>query len=153
MVRIWGRVEREQSLISSFLMLSSFCFYLPLGIMGPLVTSKKFKDSHERAAPPLSLRLVSDAVLGVLRYCFWIMVTDVSTYFIYEQALTHHVRMMNIVVDSEIFVLSQPHLVDSLSLWSLCGLGYALGQFFHLKYVVMYGISGQYQDPSPLNAD
>ena len=114
MVRIWGRVEREQSLISSFLMLSAFCFYLPLGIMGPLVTSKKFKDSHERAAPSLSLRLVSDVVLGVLRYCFWIMVTDVSTYFIYEQALTHHVRMINIVIDSEIlFCLS-------LTWWTLC---------------------------------
>ena len=26
-------------------------------------------------------------------------------------------------------------------MWALCGMGYAMGQFFHLKYVVMYGMS------------
>lgn len=31
--------------------------------------------------------------------------------------------------------------VDKLEYVSLCGYGYAMGQFFHLKYVIQYGIS------------
>ena len=91
--RIWGRVEREQSLLSGFIMLSAFCFYLPLGIMGPLVTSKKFKDSFTRDPPPLSFKLLCDAFLGVFRYSLWMIVTELSTYFFYEQAFTHHVSI------------------------------------------------------------
>ena len=35
----------------------------------------------------------------------------------------------------------QPHLVTDLSLWALCGMGFAMGVWFHLKYVVMYGFN------------
>ena len=31
--------------------------------------------------------------------------------------------------------------MTKLPLWALCGMGYGMGQFFHLKYVVMYGMS------------
>ena len=35
----------------------------------------------------------------------------------------------------------QAEIVSQLPLWALCGMGYAMGQFFQLKYVVMYGMS------------
>lgn len=124
--RIWGRVQREEGVISGLVMLSAYCFYLPLGIMGPLVTSKKFKDSFDKEPSSLSFRFFFDAIYGILRYFLWLCVTDISTYVTFQQAFT---------------CLYQPHIVNHLSLWALCGMGYAMGQFFHLKYVVMYGIS------------
>ncbi|KAF7279993.1 hypothetical protein GWI33_006509 [Rhynchophorus ferrugineus] len=32
-------------------------------------------------------------------------------------------------------------LVSMLDMWSLCGYGYLMGQLFHIKYVVLYGLS------------
>lgn len=32
-------------------------------------------------------------------------------------------------------------MIKSLNNWTLYGYGYCMGQFFHMKYVVMYGIS------------
>jgi len=122
--RLWGRVEREASLTSGFFMLTAFCFYLPLGIMGPLVTSGKFKECSEQAGRPLNFQLLFDVITGSARYLLWIAVTEMSTYITFQQAFTYH-----------------PHIVSSMSLWALCGMGYAMGQFFHLKYVVMYGMS------------
>ena len=122
--RIWGRVEREESTLEGLTMLSAYSFYLPLGIMGPLVTSKTFKMSFQSDPPPLTLKLVWESLFGVGRYLLWLVVTDVSSYVTFQQAFTYH-----------------PNIVSSLSLWALCGMGYAMGQFFHLKYVVMYGMS------------
>ena len=62
--RYWGRVERETDLMAGFAMLTAYCFYLPLGIMGPLVTSKKFKDGAERAERPLGSELLVERCLG-----------------------------------------------------------------------------------------
>ena len=128
---------------SGLLALSAHCFYLPLGIMGPLVTSRAFKQSFSRAPPPLSLQLVGEAGLGLARYGLWFLVTEVSTFITFQQALAYHVSIRGSV--HVILVtygdLSQPHLVTKLSLWALCGMGYAMGQFFHLKYTVMYGFS------------
>ena len=42
---------------------------------------------------------------------------------------------------SSVVSFFQPHVVENLNLWALCGMGYALGQFFQLKYVIMYGTS------------
>ncbi|KAG5891423.1 hypothetical protein JTB14_031489 [Gonioctena quinquepunctata] len=35
----------------------------------------------------------------------------------------------------------QLELIENLDSWSLYGYGYTMGQFFHLKYVVLYGLS------------
>eukprot|EP00092_Neocalanus_flemingeri_P032713 GFUD01035582.1.p1 GENE.GFUD01035582.1~~GFUD01035582.1.p1 ORF type:complete len:532 (+),score=158.44 GFUD01035582.1:59-1654(+) len=121
--RIWYKVERE-TVVTSFLMLTAFCFYLPLGVMGPLVSSKTFKDSFAAPLQPLDRTLCVTVLSSCLRYGVWFTVTDVSLYFLYQQALTLH-----------------PSIVSSLNLWALCGMGYFMGQFFQLKYVVMYGWS------------
>ena len=41
--RIWGDVAREGSHAEGLLHLAAFCFYLPLGIMGPLINSDVFE--------------------------------------------------------------------------------------------------------------
>ena len=97
--RHWSRVERETSLAAGFTMLTAYCFYLPLGIMGPLVTSKKFKESTERAERPLGSQLLLDSVFGFARYGLWLCVTDISTYITFQQAFTYHVsRNINILL-------------------------------------------------------
>jgi len=121
--RIWGNVEKE-SLLQGLLMLVAFCFYLPLGIMGPLVTSKTFKQSFSSPSSPVDKSRLKDIITQVLRYTIWFCVTDISLYFLFQQAFT-----------------LKPQLVKSLNLWTLCGMGYFMGQFFQLKYVVMYGWS------------
>ena len=93
--RHWSRVERETSLVSAFIMLTAYCFYLPLGIMGPLVTSKKFKESTEREERALGSRLLLDAMFGFARYGLWLCVTDISTYFTFQQAFTYHVSTLS----------------------------------------------------------
>ena len=73
-------------------MLTAYCFYLPLGIMGPLITSKTFKECMSKDAPPLGFKLLFDALFGVARYMLWMCITDMSTYFVFQQAFTYHVR-------------------------------------------------------------
>ena len=75
----------------AFLHLVSYCFYLPLGIMGPLVTSKKFKESTEREERALGSKLLVEAMFGFARYGLWLCVTDISTYITFQQAFTYHV--------------------------------------------------------------
>ena len=94
--RQWGRVEREPSMGASFVMMTAFCFYLPLGIMGPLVTSKKFKESSEKDGRPLRFELLFDVIFGSVRYLVWMVVTELSTYFTFQQALTYHVSMSGV---------------------------------------------------------
>ena len=38
----------------AFLHLVSYCFYLPLGIMGPLVSSQTYRESFLRTPPPIN---------------------------------------------------------------------------------------------------
>ena len=38
--RLWGRTAPEPGLMAGLLNITAFSFYLPLGVMGPLVTSK-----------------------------------------------------------------------------------------------------------------
>ena len=93
--RIWGRVEREQGLVEGFLMLSAYCFYLPLGIHGPLVTSRTFKKSFTDEVPPLSSKIILHAVIGVLRYLLWTAVAEIFTYILFQGALKYHVSYRN----------------------------------------------------------
>ena len=85
--RIWGNVEKE-SLLQGLLMLVAFCFYLPLGIMGPLVTSKTFKQSFSSPSSPVDKSRLKDILTQVLRYTLWFCVTDISLYFLFQQAFT-----------------------------------------------------------------
>jgi len=121
--RIWYKVEKE-GLATSLLMVTAYSFYLPLGVMGPLVSSKTFKESFTTPAPALDRAACLDILTQCVRYAIWFSVTDISLYFLFQQALTLH-----------------PDMVNNLNLWALCGMGYFMGQFFQLKYVVMYGIS------------
>ena len=89
--RILYKEEREKTLLSSLLMVTAFCFYLPLNIQGPLVTSKTFKDSFAKPVQPLTSVLLVRILTQSVRYAVWFMVTEVSLYFLYQHAFTFHV--------------------------------------------------------------
>ena len=90
--RILYKVERE-NVFFSFLMLTAFCFYLPLLIVAPQVSSKTFRESFEKPLHSLNYGFWVNVVLQCLRYGLWFIVTDVSLYFIYQQAFALHVSI------------------------------------------------------------
>jgi len=63
------------------------------------------------------------SVFLISRCIFWWYFHQFSLHFFYHSAMQYH-----------------PGLVRGLDVWSASGLGYCLGQFFMIKYVVMYGL-------------
>ncbi|XP_071637799.1 protein-cysteine N-palmitoyltransferase Rasp isoform X14 [Temnothorax longispinosus] len=61
-------------------------------------------------------------ILNLVRYMFWLYVTELLLHFIYTNAIQYHSQV-----------------VQNLNSWALYGLGYCMGQFFFNKYVVIYG--------------
>ena len=90
--------EKRETLLSSLLMLTAFCFYLPLSVMGPLVSSKTFKESFEKPAQPLNSGLCVTILLQSLRYAVWFFITEASMFFFYQQAFTLHVIILIIIL-------------------------------------------------------
>ncbi|XP_076398266.1 protein-cysteine N-palmitoyltransferase Rasp isoform X3 [Megachile rotundata] len=62
--------------------------------------------------------------LQVFRYIFWIFFTNFWLHFLYFNAMQYH-----------------PEVVKTLNPWALYGLGYCMGQFFLIKYVIVYGLN------------
>ncbi|XP_049828005.1 protein-cysteine N-palmitoyltransferase Rasp isoform X5 [Schistocerca gregaria] len=83
------------------------------------------EDSLVMSTVTLTGTHVMKLSLKILRFIFWLLVTDFSLHFLYFNALQQ-----------------QPQIVRNIDWWSLCGLGYCMGQFFMNKYVVVYGLAG-----------
>ena len=62
----------------------------------------------------------------ILKCTFWYIVLELILHYFYFSAISKE----------------DPNLlVQHLDLWTLSGLGYGFGQYFHLKYLIFYGIS------------
>ncbi|CAG2058558.1 unnamed protein product [Timema podura] len=70
-----------------------------------------------------------------VRFSAWLIFTEIALHFVYSNSL-----------------LQQPKVVAEMGSWSLYGLGYCMGQFFMLKYVVMYGLMGTIARAENINA-
>lgn len=73
--------------------------------------------------------------LHLIRFCFWAMFNELILHFLYFNALQHSYTVL-----------------QSVSLFTLSGIGYLHGQFFMIKYLVMFGLPGtiakfDYLDP------
>lgn len=66
---------------------------------------------------------VKKVSLELLRYTFWLVANNFLLHFFYFSALQYNQEIM-----------------AEVDLWTLCGIGYSMGQFFHMKYVVFYGM-------------
>ncbi|KAF4517441.1 hypothetical protein B566_EDAN005050 [Ephemera danica] len=110
---------------TSFLHLLAYCFYLPLVLFGPVVLYSDFRPSMDEKFTPWTRTRFLSLLGGLLRYSFWMLVMDVWLHLIYSNALA-----------------LQPKVVWKLDSWTLYGLGYCLGQYFMIKYTVVYGLPG-----------
>jgi len=86
--RICNKVERK-SMYRELIMLTGYCFYFPLFVCGPFVSSKIYKESLSRPQQILDRTFWTHTILHVLKYGLWFTVTDVSLYFIYQQAFSY----------------------------------------------------------------
>lgn len=151
---IWGEVSPSQSAFKNFVNLLAYTFYLPLSIMGPLVNYKEFYNGvsfyyiilyieallfivclwYSVFISLSLLQLASDHVpldrarLWLLsstlcRYLFWLGVNHLVLHVLYFNAIHYDLDVLG-----------------EVDLWSICGIAFAMGQFFHMKYVVYYGI-------------
>ncbi|KFB53627.1 AGAP002602-PA-like protein [Anopheles sinensis] len=106
--------------------LLSYLLYFPLLLMGPAIVYSRFKTIH--LSPDCNQRSNTLNRLTVLvgrlaMAFFWTMVILVGQHFLYVNLIQQdHVLLLNV------------------NLWALYGLGFLMGQFFYVKYIVFYGV-------------
>nr|CAD7460992.1 unnamed protein product [Timema tahoe] len=87
--------------------------------------------SLDRIAAPVSIPNLSE-LITMLAYCFYFPTLILGPLLTYQNFKTG--------------------VVAEMGSWSLYGLGYCMGQFFMLKYVVMYGLMGTIARAENINA-
>nr|CAD7395208.1 unnamed protein product [Timema cristinae] len=125
--------------LSELITMLAYCLYFPTLILGPLLSYQNFK-----ADSSLGLCLVSDRFMAsTMSDCAFKLVSL-------------HCHLASTVTGS---VVTASGLTIVPLTWSLrwvhgrCnGLGYCMGQFFMLKYVVMYGLMGTIAQAENINA-
>ncbi|KAK4884338.1 hypothetical protein RN001_000609 [Aquatica leii] len=108
---------------TKLLHLLSYCFYLPTLCIGPFIQFQHLKRSYAAHAIDLPKRTFK-LLISFIRFGFWLLFIEFCLHFVYVSALSYQIQ-----------------LVRNLSSSALYGYGYCMGQLFHLKYVVFYGLS------------
>ncbi|CAG7836736.1 unnamed protein product [Allacma fusca] len=122
----WDRSDSAS--VSSLVVFIQYCFYFPLTINGPLILFDKY-EKHiilQSSIPKTIDKLRTDIISLIFKLgkiLIWIIIIEIILHFLYFRPLA----------------LTIPALYE-INWWALCGVVYWLGQFFQLKYVVMYGI-------------
>lgn len=98
--------------------------YLPLCFSGPLITYNDFKDQVNSPKEGWSLSRIWRHSLGFLRIGFWALFFNFVLHHFYFTSLAFHLTV-----------------IQSLSQWTLVGIGYCQGQFFMVRYIIMWGVS------------
>ncbi|XP_031843879.1 protein-cysteine N-palmitoyltransferase Rasp isoform X2 [Nomia melanderi] len=111
-------------LLRNFLWGLAYSLYLPTLHLGPLILYHEFIDSIKKPFHTWKLTELGYLVLNLIRYGFWILFANFFLHFLYFNAMHYH-----------------PRIVEVLNPWALYGLGYCMGQFFLIKYVVVYGLN------------
>ena len=97
-------------------------FYMPVLVLGPVIRFTEFNDGLEGKYRPWDAKRVTSFTLLLLRFSFWWMVAQLA-------------RPLNLSAIT--YAAYDLDVADSM--WTFCGVGYILGQFFTLQYVVFYG--------------
>lgn len=111
----------------SFLDLLFYSFYLPVYTDGPIVL---YSDFHNQVKKSFQLSVftedIVDVVKKLIKIAFWALFIEFQFHFFYFSALS-----------------SYPVIVDKLSQTAVAAICYYQGQFFMVKYLVMYGLGVQ----------
>ncbi|XP_068893417.1 protein-cysteine N-palmitoyltransferase Rasp [Tenebrio molitor] len=113
--------QTQQKYLSYF----SYCLYLPHIISGPFISYKDFKGCHQYSQNVSSRFLM--LIKHLFRLLFWLLFLEFCLHFVYVNATEFHTKWIK--------------KLDSCSLY---GYGYTMGQFFHIKYVVSYGLANSF---------
>merc|ERR1719445_1212178 len=113
---IWKEVH-EESRLWKWVQLIGFCFYLPIGIQGPLINYLDYKRGLYGKAQEWNLERIKKLLLLLVRYIFWYFFIEAFLHFFYVSAFKY-----------------EKSIVATFDMWTLAGLGFTIGQFFHFKY-------------------
>lgn len=102
-----------------------YMFYFPLFFTGPLIAYNSFHRQVKHPVPHTRARLM-DIVFKLLRILFWSVMTTVMLHYVYVHAINNNSTVL----------VKQTR-------WALAAIGYLLGQFFMMKYVLMFGLPAQ----------
>ncbi|XP_043257787.1 protein-cysteine N-palmitoyltransferase HHAT [Colletes gigas] len=116
--------DDNSHLSRNFLWGLAYCLYLPTLCLGPLILYHEFINSMKGPFQVWKLKELKHFTLNLIRYIFWIIFANFSLHFLYFNAIQYHSK-----------------IVEFLNPWALYGLGYCIGQFFLIKYVVIYGLN------------
>ncbi|KAK2705707.1 protein-cysteine N-palmitoyltransferase Rasp-like [Artemia franciscana] len=112
-----------------------YFFYLPIFFCGPVITYESFQIGSNDPKKNQLQNIRWWNILQISRYVFWYIVSEAVLHYFYFNA-----------IQQEAF------LVGKLGRWELAGLGYAMGQFFQMKYVFFYGLCGEIARIDGVNA-
>ncbi|KAG7199248.1 hypothetical protein KM043_018115 [Ampulex compressa] len=114
-------INRKSSFLINFIHMLTYCLYLPTLCLGPLILYNEFIDSITGKSELWDGIKLRQFILNMIRYIFWLYFAEFVLHYIYFNALQYHPEI--------------------LSPWALYGFGYCMGQFFLIKYVVIYGFN------------
>ncbi|XP_043275645.1 protein-cysteine N-palmitoyltransferase Rasp [Venturia canescens] len=127
--------ENLSSFMQDLLHSLAYCLYLPTLFLGPLILYGEFIDGIQKAPSKWDSKRSMKFLLNLLRYLFWLRFTEFSMHFLHFNVLQYH-----------------PKLVEEMDCWAFYGFGYCMGQYFLNKYVVVYGIWGEFSRADDINA-
>ncbi|XP_050504402.1 protein-cysteine N-palmitoyltransferase Rasp isoform X2 [Diabrotica virgifera virgifera] len=109
----------------TFLDVFAYCLYPPTVLTGPFILYKNFQENYNSSV--LNLTKCKKFFRNIFRTMLWYICSYICLHFIYVSAAAYHRQ-----------------LFENFNGWCLYGFGYTMGQFFHLKYVILYGMSTNY---------
>lgn len=113
-------VKQRFALINFF----HYVFYFPTTFLGPVMVYSRFGQiSSGRMSLSKLWYKITKLVLDLNICLLWSLVLELALHYLYVNSLQNSVETVN-----------------KLDTWALFGYGYLMGQYFHLKYVVGYGI-------------
>ncbi len=121
---VWKDVPEEPLIWKKWFQLLGYCFYLPLGIQGPLINYKDYHVGIFSHPKPWTWPRLKEFALLITRYAFWYLAVELWLHFLYTSALKLEVK-----------------LLGKMDLWTIAGLGFSMGQFFMMKYTFFYGFT------------
>ncbi|XP_078599437.1 protein-cysteine N-palmitoyltransferase HHAT-like isoform X1 [Branchiostoma floridae x Branchiostoma japonicum] len=101
----------------------SYNFYIPLFFNGPVITYNTFHE-YTRHPIPLDKTRLGHIVWSMCRVAIWAVITEAAYHLLYFCELEQQISIL-----------------ENLPLMEVTGIGYLHVQFFHVKYMVLYGFS------------
>ncbi|CAI9734852.1 Hypothetical predicted protein [Octopus vulgaris] len=101
-----------------------YTIYLPLCFSGPLINYDEFHQQISKPQQIWSKQRLKNHVTDFLRIGGWALCFHIILHYFYYNSLSYNLA-----------------IVESLSQWTLVGIGYCQGQFFMVKYLIIWGIA------------